>query len=104
MTMHFDNTYARLPERFFARQHPVRVPEPTLIRLNRGLAAELSLDTEWLQSAEGVATLAGNAVPEGAERRCCMNTRYGWGGVARTSLDPPQEPHYGDEVEGSSQA
>ena len=32
-----------------------------------------------------------------------MNTRYGWGGVVRTSLDPPQEPHYGDEVEGSSQ-
>ena len=29
-----------------------------------------------------------------------MNTRYGWGGVARTSLDPPQEPRYGDEVEG----
>ena len=27
----------------------------------------------------------------------------GWGGVARTSRDPPQEPHYGDEVEGSSQ-
>ena len=35
--------------------------------------------------------------------RCCMNTRCGWGGVARTSLDPPQEPHYGDAVEGSSQ-
>ena len=38
-----------------------------------------------------------------APRRCCMNTRCGWGGVARTSLDPPQEPHYGDAVEGSSQ-
>ena len=38
-----------------------------------------------------------------ALRRCCMNTRCGWGGVARTSRDPPQEPHYGDEVEGSSQ-
>ena len=25
--------------------------------------------------------------------RCCMNTRCGWGGVARTSRDPPQEPH-----------
>ena len=37
------------------------------------------------------------------ERRCCMNTRCGWGGVARTSRDPPQEPHYGDEVEGPSQ-
>ena len=34
--------------------------------------------------------------------RCCMNTRCGWGGVARTSWDPPQEPHYGDEVEGPS--
>ena len=32
-----------------------------------------------------------------------MNTRCGWGDVARTSRDPPQEPHYGDEVEGSSQ-
>ena len=39
----------------------------------------------------------------GAVWRCCMNTRCGWGGVARTSRDPPQEPHYGDEVEGSSQ-
>ncbi len=37
------------------------------------------------------------------DRRCCMNTRCGWGGVARTSRDPPQEPHYGDAVEGSSQ-
>ena len=38
----------------------------------------------------------------GVGGRCCMNTRCGWGGVARTSRDPPQEPHYGDEVEGSS--
>ena len=34
--------------------------------------------------------------------RCCMNTRCEWGGVARTSRDPPQEPHYRDEVEGPS--
>ena len=63
----FDNTYARLPERFFARQQPARVPEPKLVRLNRGLAAQLSIDTDWLTSAEGVAVLAGNAIPEGAE-------------------------------------
>ena len=36
------------------------------------------------------------------KRRCCMNTRCEWGGVTRTSLDPPQEPHYRDEVEGPS--
>ena len=39
----------------------------------------------------------------GGGGHCCMNTRCGWGGVARTSRDPPQEPHYGDEVEGPSQ-
>ena len=56
-------------------------------------------------AADGPAPVAiGHALARALVRgRCCMNTRYGWGGVARTSLDPPQEPHYGDEVEGSSQ-
>ena len=44
-----------------------RVPEPKLIRLNRELAAKLSIDADWLESADGVSMLAGNAVPEGAE-------------------------------------
>ena len=67
MSILFNNTYARLPERFFAKQEPARVPEPKLIRLNLALAAKLSMDTDWLQSADGVAMLAGNAIPEGAE-------------------------------------
>jgi serine/tyrosine/threonine adenylyltransferase len=67
MNIHFDNTYAQLPERFFARQQAARVPQPKLIRLNLGLAAKLGLDADWLQSADGVAMLAGNAIPEGAE-------------------------------------
>ena len=29
-------------------------------------------------------------------------TFCGWCGVARTSRDPPQEPHYRDAVEGPS--
>jgi len=67
MNILFDNTYVELPERFFARQQPARVPEPKLIRLNVGLAAQLSLDTEWLKSPDGLAMLAGNVVPQGAE-------------------------------------
>ena len=67
MNILFDNTYAQLPERFFAKQEPARVPEPKLIRLNLGLAAKLSLDADWLKSPDGVAMLAGNAIPEGAE-------------------------------------
>ena len=43
------------------------LPEPKLIRFNRELAAKLSIDTDWLESSDGVATLAGNAIPEGAE-------------------------------------
>src|SRR5688572_3507319 len=49
MTVHFsfDNTYARLPDRFFARVPPTSVTAPRLIRLNRDLAAQLCLDPDW---------------------------------------------------------
>ena len=59
MNILFDNTYAQLPERFFAKQESARVPEPKLIRLNLGLAAKLAIDTDWLKSGDGVAMLAG---------------------------------------------
>ena len=67
MNISFDNTYAKLPERFFIKQEPARVPEAKLIRFNRELAAKLSIDADWLESADGVAMLAGNTIPEGAE-------------------------------------
>ena len=67
MSVAFDNTYVQLPERFFAKQEPAPVPEPTLIRLNRDLAGTLSIAADWLESPDGLAMLAGNAVPEGAE-------------------------------------
>ena len=63
----FDNSYARLPERFFARRAPTSVAAPRLIRLNRALAADLGLDPDWIAGPEGVAALAGNAVPQGAD-------------------------------------
>ncbi len=67
MNISFDNSYARLPGRFFARQNPAPVPAPTLIRYNHELAARLSIDTTWLQSEDGLAVFAGNRIPEGAE-------------------------------------
>ena len=56
----FDNSYARLPERFFARLPPTAVAAPKLIRLNEALARDLGLDVAALASPEGVAVLAGN--------------------------------------------
>jgi uncharacterized protein YdiU (UPF0061 family) len=69
MTLHlpFDNTYARLPERFYHRQSAEPVRAPALIALNDALARELGLDPDALRRPEGVAVLAGNAVPEGAD-------------------------------------
>ena len=63
----FDNTYARLPERFFTRTRPTPVASPRLIRVNGALAADLGLDPESLAAEDGVAVLAGNRTPEGAE-------------------------------------
>jgi len=63
----FDNSYARLPDRFYARLGPTPVPAPRLIKLNRQLALQLGLDPQALASPDGVATLAGNHLPEGAE-------------------------------------
>ena len=63
----FDNSYARLPEALFARLPPTPVSAPRLLRLNTALATELGLDPAWLASPAGVAMLAGNHVPPGAE-------------------------------------
>ena len=63
----FENTYARLPDRFFARLAPTPVSAPRLVKLNRPLALELGLDPEELASPEGIAMLAGNKVAEGSE-------------------------------------
>ncbi len=63
----FENSYARMPERMYARVSPVGVARPDLIRVNAGLAEELGLDAAALGTGVGVAVLAGNAVAEGSE-------------------------------------
>src|SRR5882672_4811385 len=67
LSLPFDNSYARLPERFYARLAPRPVAQPRLIKLNTALAAELGLDAEALASPEGVAILAGNRIAGGSE-------------------------------------
>ena len=63
----FDNSYARLPTRFFQRVKPTPVAAPTLIEFNRDLAEELGVDAERLAGAAGAAILSGSEVPDGAE-------------------------------------
>ena len=67
MQFPFDNSYTRLPERFFARVLPTPVAAPRLIGVNTPLATDLGLDPNWLATEEGVAVLAGNLVPDTAD-------------------------------------
>jgi uncharacterized protein YdiU (UPF0061 family) len=76
----FDNTYARLPERFYARVRPTPVRAPRLIKVNEQLAAQLGLDAEWLAGPEGVEVLAGNRVPETAEPIATAYAGHQFGG------------------------
>jgi uncharacterized protein YdiU (UPF0061 family) len=62
-----DNSYLTLPADCYAHIEPTAVPEPVLLRVNRALAAQLGLDPDALESDEGVAMLAGNRVPRGAQ-------------------------------------
>ncbi|WP_127531798.1 protein adenylyltransferase SelO [Paenibacillus kobensis] len=62
----FDNSYARLPETFYARQEPVPADAPQPVIVNEALAESLGLDAKALKSGEGTAVFAGNRIPEGA--------------------------------------
>lgn len=63
----FQNTYAHLPEHFYARLNPTPVTKPRLIKLNVALAKDLRLDPGELAGPDGVQVLAGNRVAEGSE-------------------------------------
>ena len=62
----FDNSYARLPDRFFASVYPEPVDGPKLLKFNAALAAELGVEADLSDPARLAATLAGNVVPQGA--------------------------------------
>lgn len=78
----FDNSYARLPERFYVKMAPVPVAAPSLIRVNHALAKELGIDPAQLESPEGVAILAGNAVAAGSEPLAQAYAGHQFGGFS----------------------
>ena len=63
----FDNTFAQLPERFYARLAPTPVSRPRLVRLNDALARQLRLNPAHLTDTSGVDVFAGNCVPDRAD-------------------------------------
>ncbi|MEM0945776.1 MAG: YdiU family protein [Pseudomonadota bacterium] len=82
MTLHvtFDNSYGRLPDRFYTRMSPEPVAAPKLVCVNARLADELGLDARALASEDGVHVLAGNNVPEGADPLAQVYAGHQFGG------------------------
>jgi serine/tyrosine/threonine adenylyltransferase len=76
----FDNSYARLPERFYARVSPTRVGNPRVVRVNRPLAELLGASPEALASSSGASVLTGNDIPAGAEPIALAYAGHQFGG------------------------
>jgi uncharacterized protein YdiU (UPF0061 family) len=62
----FDNSFVRELEGLYEPWQAARVPGPRLLVLNEPLATELGVAPDALSGPEGVAVLAGNAMPDGA--------------------------------------
>ncbi len=82
MPFSFDNTYARLPEAFFSRIDPTPVSAPSLIQLNRDLAAQLGINVARLDSPEGLAILSGNQIAGGSEPLAMAYSGHQFGGFS----------------------
>ena len=63
----FDNSYVRLPDRFYASVLPTPVAAPRLVKVNSELATRLGIDPATLASPEGVEVHAGNRIASGSE-------------------------------------
>jgi len=76
----FSNSYARLPERFFARLKPTPVARPRLIKFNDSLASELGVYTRGLDSDRLAAIFSGNETLLGAEPIAIAYAGHQFGG------------------------
>lgn len=66
LVIKFEYTYAQLPERFFQRLGPTRFSEPSLLKWNHNLAADLGLGQLDLSDSELADIFSGKSLPQGA--------------------------------------
>lgn len=64
---HFENSYTRLPNVFYATVLPEKAPSPELVVCNHAYAESIGLQVDALQSEQGIEELVGNQIPDGAQ-------------------------------------
>ena len=79
MTLPFDNSYARLPDRFYTRMPPTPVAAPKVVAINHALADRLGIEIPE-DAAEQAAIFSGNAVPDGAAPLAQVYAGHQFGG------------------------
>ena len=79
-TVLFDNTYARLPERFFARQQPAEVKAPSLVAWNESVASQLGITDHAFSPEQRAQLWSGNRLPDGTEPIAMAYAGHQFGG------------------------
>lgn len=82
MLIHFDNTYARELADLVIPWQATPAPKPRLVQFNPLLAEQLGLPAEALTTADGLAVLAGNVVPAGAQPMAQAYAGHQFGGFS----------------------
>lgn len=83
----FDNSYARLPESFYAFISPTPVKHPELIQLNHALVDGLGLDFSGQEHRQLAQIFSGNELPEGSQPLAMAYSGHQFGNL---------NPHMGD--------
>ncbi|MEM1232724.1 MAG: YdiU family protein [Pseudomonadota bacterium] len=73
----FDNSYARLPERFYSKLSPMPVRAPVLRAWNEDLAKDMGLP-DW-DTEEKARIFGGNSLPEGADPLAALYAGHQFG-------------------------
>jgi hypothetical protein len=84
-TLQFDNTFARLPEVFYAKVTPTPLKNPFLVSFNPDVAALIDLDPHEAMRPEFAGCFGGHYLLPGSEpiamvyagRQCGMRSRTG---------------------------
>lgn len=79
--LRFDNSYARLPDKFYARVAPTPVAAPTLVKLNAELAARLGLAE--VPSADLAEAFSGNRIAAGSQPLAMAYAGHQFGNFVR---------------------
>ena len=80
--LHFQNSFASLPDAFFTRLAPTPLPEPYLVAVSKPAAALVGLDPANFSHQDFAAIFAGNRILDGAEPLAAVYSGHQFGNWA----------------------